>query len=210
MEEETYYSDGTNRVTNQRLIFGETEYPLDDLVDVRRLATFSSAVTWVRRGIIPAAVLLLVFSIFLEWNASDPGYAVGLLIVNIVAIVSTIAIVACSFWVSYCKQPTVRTIILDAVGLVVLTVLYVWGLSSNDLASRVTPFVSALAGAGAIWLFRVLGQFGTFGIRLIERTCTVDVFSSSDRQLVENLIGFIRLALVKRPNATQANVKSPA
>jgi hypothetical protein len=71
MQEETYYSDGTNWVTNQRLIFGDAQFPLDDAVDVRRLAVFSSTVTWLRRGIIPAAVLLFVLSNFLEWHASE-------------------------------------------------------------------------------------------------------------------------------------------
>jgi len=210
MQEETYYSDGTNWITSQRLIFGETEYPLDDAVDVQRLAVFSSTVTWLRRGIIPAAVLLFVISIFFEWHASDPAYAVGLLVVNIVAIVSTIAIVACSIWMSYRKQPSVRTIILNVAGLLVITILYGWWLYSYDLATSVTPFVSVIAGAGTIWLFRVLDQFGTFGIRMVERERNVDVFMSRDRKLVDLLIGYIRLALVKRPKSTPSEVQSPA
>jgi len=59
-------------------------------------------------------------------------------------------------------------------------------------------------------VWRILGRRGTFRIQIIERTRTVDVFTSPDRQLVENLIGCIRLALVKRPNPSSVDVKSPS
>ena len=213
MEEETYYSDGTNWVTNQRLIFGAAQYPLGNAINTTLKAYYPQKVRLARAAVTATLVITAGLAIFLESISADPLIASIIDVANIIGFAGILAISIYSIRTDYRKQPSFRRLMLQIASCTLFVALvllwYVLPFFPQTKNSSLIPFWIFAFFAGRAYL-RVLGRRGTFRLQLIERTRTVDVFSSADRQQVENLIGYIRLALVKRPRATQTGVKSPA
>jgi hypothetical protein len=209
MQEETYYSDGTNWVTNRRLVFGDAEYPLSDAINAELKADYPARVILSRVAVIATLVLLLGLVVFLGVRSGDPAYAQAIAAANIIAITGGLAVYGVKLRADYYMQISVRRALLNILSFMAMGAIFlVWfSISTKSLSLGPFCFVSLIIGLS---MWRSLGRRGAFRIRMVERTRTVDVFSSGDRELVENLIGFIRLALVKRPNAAQANVQAPA
>jgi hypothetical protein len=209
MQEETYYSDGTNWVTNQRLIFEDAQYPLGDAISAEMKAEYPQKVVLARVAIVVGLAILFGLVVFFEGKGGDPAFAQASAAANIIAIVGGLAFYSYLLRADYLKQPSFRKAIQNiALFMVMAAILILW-FSFRTKSSSLEPFwfVSFMVGLN---LWRILGRQGTFRLLLVERTGTVDVLSSTDRQLVENLIGYVRLALIKRSNPTPINVKSPS
>lgn len=207
MEEETLYSDGTNWITNQRLIFGDAQYPLGDAINVQMKADYPQKVMLGRVAIIVGLVLLFGSIVYLQEKIDDPFFGPIIAVANIVAI--TAALIG-SVWMllaDYLKQPSprraIRNIALFMVMVALVLIVFFVPISSSPATSL---WIIILLGG---WnLFRALGRRGTFHLFLVERIRKVEVFSSTDRQLVDNLKGYIQLALVRHSKLTSVGAKS--
>jgi hypothetical protein len=65
VEEETYYSDGTNWITNRRLIFDSREYPLAHIANAEMKPIYPRKTMQLRLAtIVTAAFLFLVLILY--------------------------------------------------------------------------------------------------------------------------------------------------
>jgi len=145
MQEETYYSDGTNWITNQRLIFGDAKYPLGDAISVQMKATYPQKVMLARVAIIVSLVILFGLVAFLQ-GKSDPLFGPIITAANIIAIVGGLVFYAYMVRADYLKQPSFRKGILNIALFMLIAPYCFYGLSSLRRTST-----SDHSGLSALW-----------------------------------------------------------
>jgi hypothetical protein len=181
MQEETYYSDGTNWITNQRLIFGDAQYPLVNAINAEMKADYPQKVVLAQVAVIIGLVILFGLAVFFVGKSNDPAFTQIIAAANIIAIAGGLAFYSYMVRADYLKEPSFRKAIRNiSLFLVMAATLILWVTFATKIPS-LGPFcfVSLMIGSN---LWRIFGRRGTFRLRLVERTRTVDVFSSTDRQ----------------------------
>src|SRR6476469_9876669 len=112
MQEETYYSDGTYWVTNQRLIFGDAQYPLGDALSAELEADYPQKVVLARIAIIVGLVILFGLVVFFGRKSEDPAFAQAIAAANIIATVGGLAFYTYMLRADYLRRPSLRRAIL--------------------------------------------------------------------------------------------------
>src|SRR6188472_2551456 len=108
MHEETYYSDGTNWITNQRLIFGDAQYPLGAAINAEMKADYPQKVILARIAMIVGLVVLFGLTILVSEISVDPLFASIVSAANAIAIVVALAVSIYSLLTDFRKRSSFR------------------------------------------------------------------------------------------------------
>ncbi|MEO8286716.1 MAG: DUF6232 family protein [Chloroflexota bacterium] len=208
MEEETYYSDGTNWVTNRRLIFDSRQYPLDHITHVEMKPIYPQKIVLLRLATIMIAAFLFLLVLLYGSSFIETVSALSGLSLPLSYAVFSILMLGALIREIYRKRPHGLSLFVYAVLALLLTLFLIYSAIVSVSEARTSPLVSAglvLIVLGSYKVLSLLDRQSTFAIRISEPGGTVDIYITDNRLLAHMITGYIKQALVKRPKPQPAD-----